>query len=950
MKNLNSTILENYKDTNWFNHQTIEEINSILNSTLTSGIHKISITGREGLGKHDLIHYLSQQFSSKHLLIQHLNFALEKFSFHKFLSDAFQFYLKKHPEFKSYLKRYPVSSRQYITDRLAEFPQRVEMDLDWYLEIFLQFLKHVSHKKVILIILENLNQLDGYQFERLETFVKRLKEFPVYVIATIDPEGTFKHKLPDFHQLVLSKLSIQSVEKSIQAYFNTSSINARLITNHCFLKTNGNALKIRYLLFAYYRSILHKDIIEIQKLQRLKIPESWEEIFPMLFSQIAPENSYFLIFLSYLNEPILSEDLQLMFTALKLKKKILPEWLKSGILREVNYRGQIYYDIRQLNFKKWLRNQASLEDLKEILLKFGLLLEKRKFHTIYLLSELVYGIGEIEMASRLAIIEGETYLKNGDFDIAADRFYFALRISESHDFLPPLPTDILEKLGDIYLSRESYENAFEIFKRLRLAYGSRNEISNDDLRKKWMQVNLKMIRALVEMDSFQEARYLIREIRVKKFSDMETLGKSLELLGDIESNLARVDQAQQNYWEAFKCFQKAKNVAGLYSVYFKLRTSLKNQPAQFEQLIQQILDIIPGQVEFLENRGWILRDRIRLLLNKKKYRNALKDVYELRRILQKIYYPRLKVQLAFYVGEIYAQLGKWQLALSTLREINKEAYVIHRPELNVQTLIQLGMIFKEQARYGDARRILNSGMEICFRNGLHDQINEIKLHLGHIYLLVHSLLRANELLKEVHEWSERYRVTSIRFLAKLYLSYYELQQNRLENSRKLLTGAKKILNTSVTNVDYLNYLFYLCLWLLKADRVTQAKHVVNLMLKKAKDYPRYQAICYFLMGKVHLQMKDQQQSAKVFNRAITISRRWSFPQVQYLVLCEIALNSLLRDPGKETKADIRKACRFIEEMAENIGDEILAAQFRESQFHEDLLHYCRQHQLLKKEN
>ena len=125
----------------------------------------------------------------------------------------------------------------------------------------------------------------------------------------------------------------------------------------------------------------------------------------------------------------------------------------------------------------------------------------------------------------------------------------------------------------------------------------------------------------------------------------------------------------------------------------------------------------------------------------------------------------------------------------TVQEINKEAYVIHRPELNVQTLIQLGMIFKEQARYGDARRILNSGMEICFRNGLHDQINEIKLHLGHIYLLVHSLLRANELLKEVHEWSQRFGNSSIRFLAKLYLSYYELQQNRLENSRKLLTGA-----------------------------------------------------------------------------------------------------------------------------------------------------------------
>jgi tetratricopeptide (TPR) repeat protein len=316
----------------------------------------------------------------------------------------------------------------------------------------------------------------------------------------------------------------------------------------------------------------------------------------------------------------------------------------------------------------------------------------------------------------------------------------------------------------------------------------------------------------------------------------------------------------------------------------------------------------------------------------------------------KIYYPRLKVQLAFYMGEIYVQLGKWQLAMSILRAINKEPYVIHRPELNVQTLIQLGMIFKEQAMYGDARRILNSGMEICFRNGLHEQINEIKLHLGHIYLLVHSLLRANELLKEVHEWSERYQVTSTRFLAKLYLSYYELQQNRLDNSKKLLSGAKKILNISATNVDSLNYLFYLGLWLLKANRVSQAECVVNLMMKKAREYPRYRATSYFLMGKVFLQMEDRDKSQKMFNKAISLSRRWHFPQIQYLVLCDIARDNLQSKEERRTNSNVRKACIFIKQMTENIGDEILAAQFRESHFHEDLLHYCRQHDLLKREN
>ena len=129
----------------------------------------------------------------------------------------------------------------------------------------------------------------------------------------------------------------------------------------------------------------------------------------------------------------------------------------------------------------------------------------------------------------------------------------------------------------------------------------------------------------------------------------------------------------------------------------------------------------------------------------------------------------------------------------------------------------------------------------------------------------------------------------------------------------------------------------------------KAKHVVDLMLRKAKNFPRYQTASYFLMGKVYLQIGNRQQSQKMFNKAISLSKRWHFPQIQYLVLCDIARDSIQGKEEKEVKILVRKACRFIEKMADNIGDEILAAQFRESHFHEDLLHYCRQHDLLKRE-
>ncbi len=930
----------------WFNPQVIEEVHSILNMPLHKGVHKTAILGEEGLGKHDLVLYLSRQCGSRYLLIQHLNFSAEKFSSPKFLSDSIRFYLKNLPEFDSFLKSFKKDSLPFIKVRLEEFTRKVITELDWYFEIFLQFLRYVSEEKIILLFLENLDQLDGYQFERVDSFFSQLKELPVHVIGTYNPEGTFKHSLKDFHPISLSKLSIQSVERSIQSYFSTSTINARLMTNHCFLKSKGNSLKIRYLLFSLYWSVLNKQgVLDIKKLQRLKLPESWQDFFPLLSSRLNKNESRFLIFLSYLNEPLCQKDIAKTLSIFKLKTQLIQEWIKGGLLIELIYQGEIYYNIRQVHFKKWLRNLCSLEELNVEILAFSRLMEQGSIREGYHVSELVYGSGERDMAFRLAPLEGDYHLELGDFHTAADRYYFALRIADDQESSGTISSDTLQKLGDIYLFLKSYENAFEIFKRLRSIYNPEKASTDKDRTRKWLEVNLKMAEALVEMDSFQEARYLIREIRVKKIANKEITARCLELLGDIETNVARVDQAQKNYEEAYQLFAETHNTVGLYSVYLKLKPHISKKPAHFIKIIQETLDKITAEGWDIENRGWLLRDRIQYFLKEKKYHQALQDCYELKKILRKIYQPRLAVQLAFYLGEIYSQLGKWQLAMSHLQKINRETYVIHRPELNVQTLIQLGMIFKEQARYGDARRILNSGMEICFRNGYHELMNEIKLHLGHIYLLVHSLLRANELLREVNDWAKRYQVSHIQFLSSLYLSYYELQQNRLEKSRQLLSEAKRVFNTTGMQVDLLNYLFYLCLWLVKAGRGGHGNQVSDLLLRKAQHYPRYQAAGYFLSGKVLLLLNEPKQSGKQFDKSLTIAQKWQFPQIQYLVLCD-QTRQALRDAGeKNIKSSLRKICRFIEKMSLNIGDEILAVQFRESQFHEDILKYCRKYKL-----
>mgnify|MGYP000750705284 FL=1 len=67
-------------------------------------------------------------------------------------------------------------------------------------------------------------------------------------------------------------------------------------------------------------------------------------------------------------------------------------------------------------------------------------------------------------------------------------------------------------------------------------------------------------------------------------------------------------------------------------------------------------------------------------------------------------------------------------------------------------------------------------------------------------------------------------------------------------------------------------------------------------------------------------------------------------------MCELARISL-NDAKEEDKFDkIRKACKHIEKMTNDMGDEILGRQFLESKFHEDLIAFCKEHQILSVKN
>lgn len=936
----------------WFESELLAEIEQIVQDSSHKRQSMLIFYGSEGMGKNELVDFILSKAQLKKTIFRRLDFYFDAFSPEKFMVSFLQYHMNIQSDvYCSFMKVFSGSHRTFINKKLSSLPDIATGDLDLYEDLFLKFLTLASKNKKIFLVFENVDQIDSIQFTKINTFLSKFTHLPAQIIFTMNPDGPFHHHFPTGQEFFLAKLPIQTVEKCIETYFQTSPINARLLANHCYLKTSGIPLKTRMLLSSIYRPVIQygdDQFLNLKELKSISLPESWENIFKNYYSRQATHAQQILAILAHIDVPFAIEDVSQLIKNLELPRSLICDWEKAGTLKSRLSNGQLLYTVNIRSFRTWLKKNVPIEKLESILLLMYKLMSLQKFKRQYQISDLLYDLNERNKALKAAELEANYYYDSKEFVRATDRLYFMVRILESGSRKALTLQKVLDQLGELYLSLGSYQNAFEILKKFRATITDKNRKLNSVNKKIWVKVNLKLTHCLIAMDAFQEARYLIRETKVKEFCDTETIGQCYEYLGDIESNLAHTSQALRYYKNALKYYQQEQNANKIFGMFQKLKFTTQQNSGKYQILIDQFIEIFSHLTQVDEYRGLLLLEKIQYLLNSEKYRETLEFCYQLWAVLQHTYQPRQKIQLAFYFGEIYALLGKWNLAISHLKTLTHRNYTTHRPKLFVQALTQLALIYKEQALYGESRKILEDGMDICFSYGYQEELNEIKLHLGHIYLLVHSLIRAHDFLSEAHHWALKNQKTEILTLSKLYLSYYELKHGRLEQSRKRLSEAKKLVNLSLSHIDRLNYLFYLAFWLLESKRILDANRVVRQLLKNSNSLPRYTASAYYLKCLANRLDEKYDRANKNLLKAMAIVDKWCLPQIKYLLTCEkIRLIHVLTSSPSRKKA-LRQACSYIYDMAEKIDDEILKNQFLESRFHEDILSLCKEFKMKNK--
>lgn len=906
----------------------------------------VHFQGEPGSGKTHLIRFLYHKELSGFTLLYRFNCNLFQFDTNVQLYQLLHhIYLEFPNEMESFIARYPRYLRCAIFELFrnpAKLKESQRFSSQFFNELLLQILEFFSGKKrKPLIILENINFEENKQTGLLRTFLAGAK-LPILILTSgtkEPPEQSYRNK---FELINVQRLSAIDIQNFIRSYLCVNENNARFIANHLQIKSGGIPAKIKFLLEAYYRDIIPGDseqFVDTKKLHQIRISPVPEVIFQNLVKQFSGIEISIFIFLSQLLDPLPLKIFQQILQALKAKRSLLKIWLEKGYLCEEKFAGENFVFIEWEQWKEFLGKQreAPGKTTKQIMwiLDHKSALKKLKFHLQ--LSHIYFEMGDKKTALRHAIREANL-LRDMNLDQRAyERFSFLKRNLADYRREGRNHEAVYQGIGDLQQSLGLYENAFETLRELR------DRLAKDD-KQSWFKVSLQMAEILLRMDAFAEARYLLNDLKIKKAAGVYTKSFAMMLLGDLDKNLGQDDYALKKYEKALSFLEDGKsksrgfgdeNQKLVFQLYSKIRKIylITENKEETKALISSTIRLLRKGSRY---HHIVRLDLVRYYMDRKKFDRAHKLAFQLLKEIKRKFDPSVMTQLVLYLVEIYAYFSKWYLARSHLRELVRLRLFFTTPKTRARMFIHLAVIEKEIAGYGEALRLLSEAEKICKQENYTHEQNEIKIHKGHIQMLIHGYLRQREFLADALQWAIENHDPELFISASLYMSYYELQQSRLKKAKEHLDEARVQIKQSGNEIDKLNYIFYLLHYLLKTGCHQQAGRVIKVWRNVSNGITKFENLALWFEAKLLSEQGEFTKSLEAYEISLDRSRRYQMPHLEFHILKEMVILCHHANLRKETRKFTSQLKSAFKKLLAAIDDEILRKQFHESREVEEL--------------
>ncbi len=921
-------------------HQhTVDQIKDVLSHSSGDNRLWIHLYGNEGSDANSVIHTLLKHYSSSIPLLFRLDTALFPINTFSRLERLLRRYVAVHPEqFESLLQQFPRRLRQSLQLLVAspdvfENTNKKEASL-FLIRLFWLLAGAMTKKGRGFWVLENLSDELSHEVKKLIRHGETLPR-STSIIFLSNGVKPLSLRLKDtiIKNIRLSRLSIRESEQLVKSLLKTSDINARLITNHIHLKSRGNPFTIKILLYAYFRTLLEhtpREVTDSNVLTNVKIPTDELTIFREVLQKLPAEGVGIFALLSRLSRPLPRRWIQRLLKMRNISAAVYREWLDHNLISESVLFGQSFVAIGNHSWKSFVARHTHLNQITDLLPELaGYAFRRPLLYTIEL-SPLFLEAGEVDLALRLASREAVAFTREGDYHRALNRYAFLRRNLSRATSSVVDEGEILFEMGILQQKLGLFENAFEAFREYRDQLGRRQ-------REKWLLISQKMAQLLFEMDAFSEVRYMLKEIKVKKSVSSDIKAAAAILQGDLEENAGKREYATRNYKTALELLPELRSPEVMGQLYTRLRSYyLADMPVSdsFDTLANKFITHLPAD-SF--HHQMIRLDLIKFYLKQNNFQEALPIARNLYRRSKRPLQPEMMLQLYLLLSEIYGLNGKWYLARGYIERLLREEVLIVNDDWRVKILINAGIIEKELGHFGRALQFTDQALAISMEHGDPTREHLCRIQLGHIYLMVHAMMKSREHLIAAYNWALENHDEEVLFSSACFLSTYELYQQRPAKAAEYLQVAESTLSGNDNLIRYLNLTYYRINYFIQINKLTEAEEIAREWLSRSTGIVKFEYVARWMLGKVRMRKGNTDGAEKILLEALKMVRRCRLFYPEFQILMDLA--SAAHSAGAKQKAE-----RFSKEAQQAFGafltdveDPILQRQIEESREFDVLL-------------
>ena len=889
----------------------------------------IHLSGDDGSGSDQLIQRILSDNASRFPVILYLNTDLAPFSLRNQVRHIIKFAAANNPEqFENFLGQFSVKLQRIVTATLTEGRQEGLDDNNddaWDYNLLYHYLEFAAAASPLIVVVKNIFQEQNEQLKKLLKTLQRNEQLPLILLSSAASDIQFAGNAGHRHNIAVGKRSVRETEKLVAAHLQVNTIAARLITNQVYVKSGGNQRKIRFMLEAFYRRLVSDsdaDLASQLDARGQEIRSLPDDIFQHIIESLPENEMDALAFLARLQGPFPERIFLPLLESYQVSQASYTNWMESGFICSDQFLGETYVWIEWQLWKDYLKKHTSIERMKNIHADLREQVDPKDLSQPLALSALYFDIDDSLTALKFAREEAALFKKAGNYSAALERLAFLKRNLARFPHCGINREDALQEMGPVQLKAGLYENAFETFRELRDGFDRSRQ-------QDWIAASLQMADALFKMDALSEAHYILKELKIKDDVPPYVLALSHILRGELEQNFGHAKYALRYYEKALKLLpdvQDEELVIRLYEILKDIYDGIGDRKQQ-QILSTEIAASLQPDSRYIPA---LKLTQIQHLIRQNEFETALELTWSLYRESERTMDLKIVAKSSIYLSEIYGYFSKWYLSRSHLQKLHETKILVANPRRQIQIMINLGSVEKELGYYHNALTLFEEAMALCRSQHLTRELYQVKVQLGHLQLLVRGFLRAHQYLKETLQWAEEHQEQELAILASLFLSSYEIQQNRRASVKRYLEKSKSLIELTENRVDRLNYYYYAASYGLMTGNLKETGNIVKEWSGEAKGITKFEHLAQWYNGKVMKETGDLNGARKELEAALTVSRQYRLPYLEFHIsrdLADLATSQSNTADYEQYSAGMQAALQVF---LERVGDEILRRQIVES--------------------